>query len=50
MIVKKTWERIAYARLIPADRFSKERYRDVYTGWFLLGIIPLFVIRDRRKA
>ena len=44
MIVRKTWE-----------RFTKDKragwrgtsYRDVYTGWFLMGIIPLYITRER---
>lgn len=25
-------------------------YRDVYTGWFLLGFIPLFITRTRMRS
>ena len=34
MIVKKTW------------RKYKKLYRYKYTGWFLLGFIPLYIKRE----
>lgn len=39
MLMQKSWEK--------KDSFRKigNRYRYVYTGWFLFGIIPLYVIR-----
>ena len=37
MVVKKTWTK---------DRVRGTRsYRYAYTGWFLLGIIPIYVDR-----
>jgi hypothetical protein len=35
MIIKKTWRKKHFG--------GKERY--VYTGWFLFGIVPLYIIR-----
>ena len=36
MIIKKTWKR----------RDGVYRYRYKYTGWFLFGIIPLYINRE----
>lgn len=41
MIVKKTWEKFV--------RKGSTRYNDVYTGYFLLGFVPLYVSRERFK-
>lgn len=38
MIIKKTWY----------GSWSGCSYRYTYTGWFLFGIIPLYVNRERR--
>ncbi len=53
MIVKKTWERLAASRW-SARRWSFDghgnvhpQYHDQYTGWFLFGILPLYITRDR---
>ncbi len=35
MLYRKTWEK------------HRTSYKDVYTGWFLFGIIPLIVTRER---
>jgi hypothetical protein len=52
MIVQKNWERMR------ADRFGPRsyawrgtgkvipQYHDTYVGWFLFGLIPLFIIRS----
>lgn len=45
MIVRKTWERYKWVQI--KQHVGKTQYRDVYTGWFLFGIIPLFIDRDR---
>lgn len=41
MIVKKTWERWVKDGLY--------RYHDIYVGWFLFGIIPLYIERERER-
>jgi hypothetical protein len=46
MIIKKTWERYLSVKVGPLHR---ESYCDIYTGWFLLGIIPLFISRVRTR-
>ena len=38
MITKKTWK----------AKWDGFRYRYYYTGWFLFGIIPLYVNREER--
>lgn len=39
MVFKKSW--------IWENR--QKSIKDYYTGWFLLGIIPLYIVRDRKK-
>lgn len=38
MIIKKTWK----------GKFTGLTFRYKYTGWFLFGIIPLYVSREER--
>lgn len=38
MIYRKTWEK------------TRDHYRDIYTGYFLFGIIPLFIARERFRS
>ena len=38
MIIKKTWN----------GKFNGYIYRYKYTGWFLLGFIPLYICREER--
>jgi hypothetical protein len=38
MLIKKSWQRYE-------DKDGGRRLRHVYTGWFLLGFIPLYVTR-----
>jgi len=38
MIIKKTWT------ALKAEKFGRT-YRYHYTGWFLLGCIPLYLVR-----
>jgi hypothetical protein len=47
MIVKKTWERFAKDRKAPGGYDNAYLYRDTYIGWFLFGLIPLYVVRER---
>ena len=47
MIVKKTWERLA--RDTKGPNFKHFSYIDTYTGWFLLGFIPIYIVRSRRN-
>ena len=42
MIIKKYWVSKSYIR-------NQGRVRYHYTGWFLLGIIPLFISRQTEK-
>jgi hypothetical protein len=35
MIIKKSWRRVDY----------KNRLRHDYTGWFILGILPVYIKR-----
>lgn len=46
MIVRRTWERDRRVR----HGFGSILYRDIYTGWFLLGFIPLFIARERHRV
>lgn len=39
MLVFKSWEKYRKEKLY--------NYRDVYTGWFLFGILPLIIWRER---
>lgn len=39
MILKKTWEEYT--------RESFTNYKDIYTGWYLFGVVPLYVSRER---
>ena len=39
MIVRKTWKQIKYGK----DFDVKKRY--IWHGWFLFGIIPLYLVR-----
>lgn len=39
MIIKKTWK----------GKFNGHTYRYNYIGWFLFGIIPLYISREERK-
>jgi hypothetical protein len=54
MITKKTWERFVWAKGIrvtgKSDALSMVRYHDQYTGYFLLGIVPLYVVRSRTRT
>lgn len=45
MIVRRTWERHSRDH----DGISTVWYRDVYTGWFLFGIVPIFISRERNR-
>ena len=47
MIVRKTWERSCTDRKGPGIRPTV--YTDVYDGWFLFGLIPLFINRSRTR-
>lgn len=55
MIVKKTWEREARDSGAPdGNRFTGggdwiPQYLDIYTGWFLLGVIPIYIVRERTR-
>lgn len=40
MIIKKSWKQIKYDK----DTYTKTQ-RYVWQGWFLFGIIPLYLIR-----
>ncbi|MEP0155224.1 hypothetical protein [Pseudophaeobacter sp.] len=53
MIVKKTWERLTASRW-SARQWSFDgngdvlpQYLDIHTGWFLFGILPLYITRNR---
>lgn len=53
MIVKKTWERLRSPVLAPRERSFDGNgkyypmYHDEFTGWFLFGIFPLYIVRER---
>lgn len=50
MIVKKTWERFASDKNGVGYRGSfGSNYLDIYTGWFLFGLIPLYIKRERSR-
>lgn len=38
MIIKKTWK----------AKWTGSHYRYYYTGWFLFGVIPLYVNREEQ--
>lgn len=44
MIVIKRWRRVKYRRNVPYG--TPHRDDHIYTGWFLFGIIPIFINRD----
>ena len=46
MIVFKTWERY---KTETRDRVRK-RYHDVYEGYFLFGLVPLYISRSRTRT
>lgn len=54
MIVVKTWERRSFDRFGPRTRSFRgtgrwmPQYHDSYTGWFLLGLIPIYIVRARQ--
>lgn len=48
MIVRKEWER--YRRDVRVGDHRRLQYRDVYKGWFLFGVLPLYVIRERQRC
>lgn len=47
MIVLKTWERLHCDKRAPG--FEGKTYLDTYDGWFLFGLIPLFIRRRRER-
>lgn len=47
MIVLKEWERYR-SRVKVGDR--RLDYRDIYKGWFLFGVLPLFITRVRQRC
>lgn len=54
MLVKKTWERRRSDRFGPRQAMfnlgtgrQRPQYLDIYEGWFLLGLLPLYIRRDR---
>ncbi len=49
MIVKKTWERFARDFKGVTGGLPGKNYIDTYTGWFLFGIIPLYISRARAR-
>ncbi len=50
MIVKKSWEKRVKRRTgREFQSYQKTTHDDVYTGWFLFGILPLYVMRDRTR-
>jgi hypothetical protein len=49
MIIRKTWERLAYDRKGIGGHNRSRNYLDIYTGWFLFGIFPLYISRDRKR-
>lgn len=46
MILKKTWERFARDE---KGVGSGMNYLDTYTGWHLFGLLPLYIVRDRKR-
>ena len=49
MIVKKTWERFARDKIGVGANTSYYNYLDTYTGWFLFGVLPLYIKRQRER-
>ena len=47
MIVEKHWERYNFEKISKGGTVAS--YHDVYRGWFLFGIVPLYVMRDRTR-
>lgn len=54
MIVRKTWERRRSDRFGPrqvsfnlGSGKQRSQYLDVYDGWFLFGLLPLYIVRSR---
>lgn len=47
MIMRKTWSKERFKR----DGVNSPRYQhtDQYIGWFLFGVIPLFISRERLR-
>ncbi len=45
MLIRKTWQREGSHHASP---FQRRRHIDSYEGWFLFGIIPLYISRTRK--
>lgn len=51
MILKKTWSRFGHDSHKKSTHGSSTHYNciDLYTGYFLFGIIPLYIERQRNR-
>jgi hypothetical protein len=55
LIYRKSWERLFRPWFSPREDRAvlghvvvrRMKYLDTYTGWFLFGVVPIYVSRDR---